>query len=142
MQPSLAFALLLAGCRVDLGAPPPPDAGPCRPSPDYFVGNVQILYLDANQCASGRCHGFADGEGYFRLRPFGPAPAPGSPVASWPEAWRDNYFASVALVGCDEPLKSRLLTVPEGAADPHPPGDSVQDHPTAEAIFQSWVGAR
>jgi hypothetical protein len=135
-----AAALGLAGCVVSPGATS--DAAPCAPSPDYFVATVRLDYLDANQCASSGCHAFDDGHGYLRFQPFGDAPPPGTPLASWPSSWRDDYLAAIQLVRCDDALASRLLTVPEGIADPHPPGDSVGDHPGAELIFRTWVSGR
>jgi hypothetical protein len=131
------LAALLGGCSLSPGAVP--DAGRCAPSPEYFAEVVQVNYLDANQCARPDCHGFDDGHGYYRLRPFGTAPAPGTALADWPPAWRQNYYESIQLVRCDDALASRLLSVPEGRADPHPPGDSVDNHASAEGIFQQWV---
>ncbi len=139
MRLALAVAGLALGCQVDAGTVP--DAAPCRPSPSYFVTDVWLRYLDANQCATPACHGFDGGHGYLRFRPPGTPPDPAAPLDAWPAAWRMNYLAATQLVRCDDPLASRLLTVPEGGADPHPtsPADQVQNHADAEAIFHTWV---
>jgi hypothetical protein len=130
-----------AGCTVDLGAVP--DAAPCHPSTSYFVDPLWPQYIDANQCATSACHAFADGHGYFRLRAPGTAPLATAPIDQWPDAWRDNYLASIQLFDCAAPLQSRLLTVPEGKADPHPPGVSVPPsaQPLAESLIQGWATA-
>jgi hypothetical protein len=135
----VALVLLGAGCRVELGAVP--DAGPCAPSPRYFVSDFWLRYVDANQCATAGCHAQSGGHGYLRYAPPGNAPAATDPFDTWPAAWRANYFESVQLVRCDDPTASRLLTVPEGRADPHPPGDSIDDHAAAEQIFRDWIAA-
>jgi hypothetical protein len=137
VAPLALAGLLLGACQVDLGQAP--DAAPCAPSPDYFASDVWLRYVDANQCATRTCHAFDDGHGYLRFRPPGNPPAPGSVLSTWPDAWRANYYAAVQLVRCDDPLASRLLTVPEGKADPHRPGVTVEDQAGAEAIFQTWV---
>jgi hypothetical protein len=130
-----------AGCTVDLGAVP--DAAPCQPSTRYFVDPLWTQYFDANQCATSACHSFDDGHGYFRLHAPGTAPPAASPLDQWPEAWRDNYLAAIQLFDCASPLESRLLTVPEGKADPHPPGVSVPSsgQPLAESLIQGWATA-
>jgi hypothetical protein len=133
-------ASLGIGCQVDAGTVS--DAAPCQPSTDVFISDVRLGYFDSNQCAQSGCHASDDsGHGYFRLQPFGTAPTLGTPLGSWPDPWRANYENAIQLVRCDDALQSRLLTVPEAKADPHPvdPADRVQDHVMAEGIFQKWV---
>jgi hypothetical protein len=134
---SLLLAALLAGCQVDLGTAP--DAARCAPSPDFFVDPLWLQFFDANGCAMSDCHAASDGHGYLRFQPPGAMPAPGTAFADWPPSWRANYQAAIPLVRCDDFRKSRLLTVPEGAADPHPPGDKVGNHAAAEALFGDWA---
>ena len=135
----LALVALIgcAACSIDAGAVP--DAGPCAASPDYFVNDVWPRYLDANQCASRGCHDFSDGHGYLRLRSPEPAPARGSTIDAWPLGWRENYLSALQLVRCDQPLVSRLLTVPEGQSNLHPPGPVVRDRQTAATVIETWV---
>ncbi len=135
----LAFVAALAGaaCTIDTGAVP--DAGPCAASPDYFVSDVWPRYLAPNQCSSRPCHDFTDGHGYLRLREPEAPPPPGTPLGNWPLGWRENYLSTIQLVRCDDPLASRLLTVPEGASNLHPPGPVVRDRVTAAAVVQTWV---
>jgi hypothetical protein len=132
-------AVVAAGCTVELRATT--DAAPCAPSPRFFVADVWLPYVDANQCATAGCHAFDGGHGYLRFRAPGNAPDPTTPLSACPAAWRDNYLAATQLVRCDDPLKSRLLTVPEGKADPHPPGVAVMDPGAAELLFSEWVSA-
>jgi hypothetical protein len=134
-----SLALLLAGCTVAL--PATPDAGPCQAAPDYFASDVWPRYLAATSCGlAGSCHDFSDGHGYFRLRVPEPVPPfPGLPIDAWPIGWRENYLAAIQLLDCTQPLASRLLTVPEGLADPHPPGPVVRDRATAATVLQTWV---
>ncbi len=134
-----ALVCLAVGCTVPLGERP--DAAPCAPSTSFFVSDFWLGYLDANQCATSDCHAFEGGHGYLRFRAPGNMPDPSAAIADWPAAWRDNYEQAVQLVRCDDPLKSRLLTVPEGKADPHPPGVSVTSPPVAEELFQQWIAA-
>jgi hypothetical protein len=134
----LAMALACAGCTIDLGATP--DAGACRPVPDLFVSEVWPGYILSNQCANGGCHDFSVGHGSLRFQTPEAAPAPGTPLVAWPTAWRLNYLSAIQLVRCDLPLQSRLLTVPEGIGNLHPPGPVVLDRAAAAQIVQSWVG--
>lgn len=134
---ALVAALGCAACTVDTG--PVPDAGACATRPDVFVSDVWPRYLDANQCASSGCHAFDDGHGYLRLRAPEAPPAPGTPLADWPLGWRENFLSALALVRCDDPLASRLLTVPEGDFNLHPPGPVVRDRAAAAAAVQAWV---
>lgn len=135
---ALAATVGLAACGIDAGAVP--DAGPCAPAPDYFVSDVWPRYLTPNQCSSQGCHDFSDGHGYLRLRvPEDPPPAAGTALDAWPLGWRENYLSTIQLVRCDQPLASRVLTVPEGQANLHPPGPVVLDRATAAMLLQTWV---
>jgi hypothetical protein len=131
--------LTCAACTVDVGVPPGADAGACAASPDYFVSAVYPDYLAANLCGSSGCHDFADGHGYLRLRQPEAPPAAGTPLAAWPLGWRENYLSALQLVRCDDPLASRILTVPEGQSNLHPPGPVVLDRATAATVIETWV---
>jgi hypothetical protein len=136
-----ALALLCSSgaCTVDLGAVP--DAAACAASTDFFVSDVYPRYLAATGCGSSRdCHAFPDGHGYFRLRPVGAAPAPGTPLAQWPVEWSENYLAAIQLLRCDDPAASRLLVVPAGQSNLHPPGPVVRDRAAAQTLLETWVG--
>jgi hypothetical protein len=127
-----------AGCTVDPGAAP--DTAPCAASPDFFVSDIFPSYLERNQCGNGGCHAFDDGHGVLRLRtPTMPPPAAAQPLAAWDPSWRENYLSAIHLLRCDAPLESRLLTVPEGHGNLHPPGPVVLDRATAAALVQAWV---
>lgn len=129
---------VLIGCTIDVGHAP--DAGACTASPDFFVSDVYPRYLVANQCGNGGCHAFDGGHGVLRLRtPDTPPPAPGQSIDAWPLAWRENYLSTIHLLRCDAPLDSRLLIVPEGRDNLHPPGPVVLDRATAAQLIQSWV---
>jgi hypothetical protein len=134
---ALAAMLGIAACSIDVGAVP--DAGPCMPAPDYFVSDVWPRYLAANQCAASGCHDFSDGHGYLRLRSPEAAPRPDGTIDAWPVGWRENYLSTLQLVRCDQPLASRLLTVPEGQSNLHPPGPVVLDRATAATLIETWV---
>lgn len=128
----------VAGCTVDTGASPV--AAQCAASPDFFVSDVWPRYLVANQCNSGGCHDFNDGHGSLRLRvPEPDAPAAGTRLDAWPLAWRENYLSALQVVRCDDPFASRLLTVPEGQENLHPPGPVVLDRATAATVVATWV---
>jgi hypothetical protein len=134
----LALVFCSAGCQINLGATA--DAGTCTPAPDYFVSDVWPGYLQSNQCTNRGCHDFSDGHGYLRLRPPEPdPPSPGAPLTAWPTAWRQNYLSTIQVVRCDEPLASRLLTVPEGIGNLHPPGPVVIDRAIAAQLIETWV---
>jgi hypothetical protein len=135
----LVALVALAGCT--LAPAPAPTDRPCQPGPEFFAQTIWPSYVDPNQCATSNCHDFATGHGYLRYRPPGALLAPGTPFSAWPSAWQDNYYASIQLFRCDSPTASRLLTVPEMMADPHPPGDSVMDHDTAALYFDEWATA-
>src|SRR5437868_2997693 len=134
---ALAATIACTACTIDVGAVP--DAGPCGASPDFFVSDVFPRYLVANQCNARGCHDFADGHGYLRLRPPEAPPAPGMTIDTWPLGWRENYLSTIQLLRCDQPLASRLLTVPEGQSNLHPPGPVVRDRATAATLIQTWV---
>jgi hypothetical protein len=131
--------IFVCGCSVPLGTAP--DAAPCMPSTEFFVSDFWLGYVDANQCATSDCHAFEGGHGYLRYRAPGNMPDPKAAISDWPAAWRDNYYESIQLVRCDDALKSRLLTVPLGTSDPHPPGVSVTSEAVADDLFQRWIAA-
>jgi hypothetical protein len=134
----VAFALATAACTIDTGAVP--DAAACAGSADLFVSDVQTRYFDANRCGSSGCHDFVGGHGTLRLRaPEVPAPPPGTTIDAWPLGWRENYLSAIQLVRCDAPDESRLLTVPEGMANLHPPGPVVLDRAAAAMVIEAWV---
>jgi hypothetical protein len=134
----LALLLCTGGCQINLGATS--DAGACQPAPDYFVSDVWSGYLQSNQCTNLGCHDFSDGHGYLRLRsPEPEVPSPGMPLSAWPAAWKQNYLSAIQLVRCDQPLASRLLTVPEGIGNLHPPGPVVTDRALAAQVIETWV---
>lgn len=133
------LCLILAGCTIDTGAAP--GTPPCAPSQDFFVSDVQPRYLDFNQCGSSGCHSFDGGHGYLRLRAPETAPAPGTPLDQWPLSWRENYLSTIQLLRCDAPDASRLLTVPEGVDNLHPPGPVVLDRAVARMVIETWVAS-
>jgi hypothetical protein len=135
----LAALVLVAGCKIDLHTAP--DAAPCMPSTSYFVSSLYFDYISEYECATSGCHAFSGGHGYLRFQPPAKSPSATDPFDTWPAAWQANYLAAVQLVRCDMPLASRLLTVPEGKADPHPPGNVVTSQPLAEQMFQDWIAA-
>jgi hypothetical protein len=135
--PLVLVAALLAACEIAVGTPP--DASPCLASPDFFASDVFPNYLVGDRCALGGCHDFTDGHGYLRLRSPEPTPAPGTPLEDFPFAWRENYLSAIQLLRCDAPLASRLLTVPEGQSNLHPPGPVVGDRAAAAVLFTTWV---
>ena len=134
---ALAATVSSAACSVDLG--PMPDSGRWGTRADYFVSDVWPRYLVANQCAARGCHDFTDGHGTLRLRRPEAAPAAGTTVDLWPLGWRENYLSTVQLLRCDEPLASRLLTVPEVRTNLHPPGPIVLDRQAAAKLIESWL---
>jgi len=133
-----AVLLACAACTISNGAVP--DAAPCAANPDFFVSDIYPRYLVANQCTNGGCHDFDDGHGSLRLRaPESPAPAVGLAIGDWPIGWRENYLSTIQLLRCDAPAQSRLLLVPEGVSNLHPPGPVVLDRAAAAAMMQTWV---
>jgi hypothetical protein len=136
-----ALLLVVGAGACTVAIPSTPDAGACLATPDIFVSEVWPCYLAATSCGlPSTCHDFSDGHGYFRLRQPEPIPPlPGQPIDQWPTAWRENYLAAIQLLDCAQPLDSRLLRVPEGLADPHPPGPVVLDRATAAEVIQAWV---
>jgi hypothetical protein len=135
----LALLPALGACTLDSGMAT--DAGPCQASPRFFASDVWPRYLQHNSCGRSSCHAESSGFGYFRLQPALEAPPIATPLSSWPADWRANYYASVQLVRCDEPLQSLLLTTPAGQADHHPPGISVDNLAESMQLFQKWVTA-
>ena len=127
------------GCTIATGAVP--DAGACPANADYFVSDVWPRYLAANRCNTSNCHDFDHGHGYLRLRvPESPAPPAGSTIDTWPVGWRENFLSALQLVDCDTPAQSRILLVPEGQSNLHPPGPVVLDRATAATVISTWVG--
>jgi hypothetical protein len=139
MRSAAVASLVVLGACVDLGTTPNTVA--CTPSPDFYVSTVFPRYLQTNQCVSGGCHSFDGGHGTLRLQPPEIAPAPGTPLDAWPMSWRQNYLSTIQLVRCDAPPESRLLTVPEGLGNLHPPGPVVLDRVAAFNIVTGWVAA-
>jgi hypothetical protein len=137
MRWALLIGAAWGGCTIDVGTLP--DAGACIASPDFFVSDVYPRYLVANQCGNGSCHAFEGGHGVLRLRPPEMPPAPDQAIDAWPMAWRENYLSAIHQLRCDAPLESRLLIVPEGRNDLHPPGPVVLDRATAAQLIQTWV---
>jgi hypothetical protein len=131
-------AIFLTACSVDLGAT---SATACTPSPSFFISDVWPRYLVANRCDTAACHAFVGGHGTLRLRDVSSEPAPAAAVAldAWPLAWRENYLSATYAFNCDSPLESRLLTIPEGIGNLHPPGPVVLDRPTAQDVMQRWM---
>jgi hypothetical protein len=129
----------MAACTVDPG----PDTGPpqtCTKQPAYFVSTAWPQYFDRYQCGQSNCHDASSGHGYFRLQDVSAvvAPQPTDPVALWPMQWSDNLRAVEHNMSCSSPLTSAVLAVPEGNAQPHPPGDVIGDHVAAEMLFEMW----
>jgi hypothetical protein len=133
------FAALvgLGACTIDAGDVP--DAGACPANADYFVSDVWPRYLAPNQCANRGCHDFDDGHGYLRLHVPEAAPPAGSTIDTWPIGWRENFLSALQLVDCDDPTHSRILLVPEGQSNLHPPGPVVLDRKTAATVIETWV---
>ncbi|HEX8952768.1 MAG TPA: hypothetical protein VF997_24280 [Polyangia bacterium] len=134
----LAALAAAGGCTVDTSAVP--DAGACPANADYFVSDVWPRYLAANRCATRGCHDFDNGHGYLRLHVPEAAPPAGSTIDGWPIGWRENFLSALQLVDCDNPAASRILGVPEGQSNLHPPGPVVLDRQTAATVIQTWVG--
>lgn len=132
----LSIGVAAVGCQIDL---PPAPAAACAPSTDFFAADVYPRYFAVYRCGESQCHSFDRGHGTLRLRPPEATPALGTPLSMWPLAWRENYLSAVQLVRCDAPAASRLLTVPEGLGDLHPPGPVVRDRPGAAALIGAWV---
>ncbi len=133
----LAALLGCGACTVDTGATP--DAGACPANADFFVSDVWPRYFVPNQCANRGCHDFDNGHGYLRLHVPEPAPAPGTTIDLWPIGWRENFLSALQLVDCANPTQSRLLLVPEGQSNLHPPGPVVLDRKTAASVITTWV---
>jgi hypothetical protein len=130
--------LAVSGCTIDVGAVP--DASACTASPDFFVSDVWPRYLEANLCSTrGTCHDFDDGHGYLRLKVPEAPPDAGTPLAEWPPHWAQNYLSTIQLLRCDAPDTSRLLTVPQGVENLHPPGPIVRNRAEAKTVIETWV---
>jgi hypothetical protein len=56
-------------------------------------------------------------------------------------SWRENYLSAIQYLDCDDALASRLLTMPEGAGNLHPPGPVVQDRAAAATVIEQWIAA-
>jgi hypothetical protein len=134
------LAAAVAGCTLDAGEAP--DAAACEASRDYFVAHIQGEFFVAHGCATERdCHDYSRGHGTLRLRPWESPPPSGSALADWPIGWRENYLSAIQQLDCAEPLASRLLTIPEGLGNIHPPGPVISDRPDAGALIDAWVAA-
>jgi hypothetical protein len=123
---------------------PGPDTGPpagCNAPPDFFVSDMWPKYFDAYTCGKSDCHDASTGHGFFRLQPVSgvATPAPTDPVSTWPMPWQQNLQAVQHNLSCSNPLASAVLAIPEGRSMPHPPGDVVTDHPSADALFLTWL---
>ena len=136
-MPIVLGTLAWPACTVGLTAPP--DAAACSPSTDFFVSDVFPRYLVSNRCNLSGCHDFATGHGTLRLRPPEAPPAPGTPLTAFPFAWRENYLSAIQPIRCDAPTESRLLTVPEGVGNLHPPGPVVLDRMVAAQVITAWI---
>jgi hypothetical protein len=130
-------AMLCGACQMSFGVTQ--DAAPCQPSPDYFVSDVWPRYLDAYHCGDRGCHAFDNGHGTLRFQAPEIAPAAGTALSAWPTSWRENYLSTVQQVRCDDPAASRLLTIPQGLGNAHPPGPVVTDRPGALMVIVTWV---
>jgi hypothetical protein len=134
------LAIALSGCQVAAGTTP--DAGACLASGDVFIQRVQPDFLVPLGCGTERdCHDFARGHGTLRLRPWESSPALGTPVAEWPIGWRTNYLSAIQQLDCEDGSQSRLLLIPMGSGNIHPPGPVISDRPAATAVIEAWVAA-
>lgn len=137
----LAAPLVLAGCgTVDPGPDTGPPAG-CNAPPAFFVSDVWPKYFAQYQCGRPDCHDASSGHGYFRLQDVSKvvAPQPTDPVSIWPPEWVANFRSVEHNLSCADPTGSAVLAVPEGRAQPHPPGVTVTDAPSADALFRMWL---
>jgi hypothetical protein len=139
-----AAVLALAGCLVDPGPDTGPPAGCNAPAP-FFVSDMWPKYFGpsapAYNCGKSDCHDASSGHGFFRLTNVSmvTAPMPTDPVSTWPMEWSNNLVAVQHNVSCSNPTESLVLIVPEGRGQPHPPGVTVTDPATADALFQMWL---
>jgi hypothetical protein len=137
----LGLVAVLASCgTVDPGPDTGPPAGCDAPSP-FFVSDVWPKYFAQYQCGQSNCHDASTGHGYFRLQNVDAvvAPQPTDPISTWPMEWVANLRSVQHNVSCANPLESAVLAVPEGRAMPHPPGITVTDAPSADALFTMWL---
>jgi hypothetical protein len=136
-----ASLLVLAGCgTVDPGPDTGPPAG-CNAPPAYFVSDVWPKYFDLYTCGKSDCHDASAGHGYFRLQSVAAlvAPQPTDPVVLWPPEWSANLRSVQHNLSCANPTTSAVLAVPEGRAQPHPPGVTVLDPAAADDLFRTWL---
>ena len=132
--------LLVSGCTIDPG----PDTGPptgCNAPSAFFVSDVWPQYFERYGCGMSDCHDATTGHGYFRLQSLSgvAAPAANAPVASWATAWQANLRNVQQNLSCANPTSSAVLSVPSGRGQPHPPGITVTDAKTADALFTQWL---
>jgi hypothetical protein len=130
----------VASCTLDAGTT---STVACAPSPSFYVSDVWPRYLVPNLCGNTSCHRFDDGHGVMRFHAVdGDAvPAASTVLSGWPSSWRENYLAAIQYLSCDAPLQSRLITMPEGIGNLHPPGPVVRDRVTARSVIEQWVTA-
>jgi hypothetical protein len=131
----------LVACEtIDVGPDTQPPSG-CTARPEFFVSDVWPRFFEKYQCGTSNCHDASTGRGFFRLQSVTGlvAPAPSTPVASWPAAWQANLRAVELNLSCGNPASSPVLAIPAGKSQPHPGGTVVTDVADAEAIFRAWV---
>lgn len=87
------------------------------------------------------CHDAVSGRGFFRLQDVSAvtAPNPMAPVSAWPFEWQQNLRNISQNLSCANPSNSLCLGVPSGRSTSHPPGVTVTDIPTADALFNTWL---
>jgi hypothetical protein len=136
----VCVALLAASCTVEAGST---SAVPCAPSPSYFVSDVWPRYLVPELCGTASCHSFEDGQGVMRFHGVAAdaAPAANAALTDWPLSWRENYLSAIQYLRCDAPAQSRILSMPEGIGNLHPPGPVVRDRATARSVIEQWVAS-
>jgi hypothetical protein len=138
---SAVWAACAASCgTVDPGPETGPPAG-CNAPSAFFVSDVWPQYFDQYMCGRSDCHDASSGHGYFRLQNVSAvtAPQPTDPLSTWPMEWSANLLSVQHNLSCANPLESAVLAVPEGRSQPHPPGVTVTDPTSADALFQMWL---
>jgi hypothetical protein len=129
------------GCGVvDVG----PNTGPpepCMAPSAFFVSDVWPQFFAKYGCNQAACHNAISGRGSFRLYDVSMVTAPMStaPESAWPFEWQQNFAAVQQNLSCANPTQSVVLTVPEGRGQPHPPGITVTDPTSADALFTMWL---